>query len=244
MSDDSKLMLPALTVAQVTLKEPRAFQEGDAAKYSLGLLIPKSDKALIKKIQTFISKNVKASTHADAMQKRIFKSAVQNTDPDNKNLVIKDGDEKLDQDGNYATDKYPFYTDHFYVNLKRHEKMGAPGLFGPDNKQLPSEVINSEIYPGCDVRVQVEAYIYTKPTPGFSLTLSSVQKYRNGDKFGQSSPFDVIETEEEEEGEEFNFDSDADDAPPMGARAAKSKKPKKRPAKKATKKKPVRKKRR
>lgn len=156
------LITPAGTGSYVTVLEPRADQQGKL-KYSITILVPKSRAAELKPLEAAVlaCATEKWGTKAPA----ILKAA--------KYPVIKDGDTKVDQEGNPD----PTYKGHLYFAAKSDKR---PGVIDAMKQPVFTE---EDIYSGCLCRISVDAFAYEyQGNRGVSLGLNNVQVLRKGEK--------------------------------------------------------------
>ena len=141
--------------------EPKAFGNNPKKKYSVTLLIPKSDKQGVK-----ILKDAFDAAYAQGVADK-FKGKK----PKQEKLCWKDGDvDKEDGDANYAG--------HFYVAASSDMK---PHILDAAKKEI---MIQSEFYSGCYGRALVNFYPWVfEGVPGVSCGLNAVQKLEDGDAF-------------------------------------------------------------
>jgi len=164
------------------LFEPRKDKEGNPDKYSVTILIPKTDKATVKKIKDAIEV-AKTEGKGKAWGGKI---------PPNLKISLHDGDTERD------TDESPEYIGHYYMAVSSQEK---PGLV---DRQAQPLLDRSEIYSGCYARVQITPFAYNSDgSKGVTFFLNHVQKTRDGERLdGRSKPEDVFEALDELEDED------------------------------------------
>jgi hypothetical protein len=144
------------------------FEVNEDGKFSVLILIPKSDKATVAKINAAIEA-VKAnpaslSTWASAKVPVPLKTP------------LRDGDTERDVEAS------PEYAGHYFMNVSTKLQ---PGLV--DAAVAP--ILNrAELYSGCYGRVSLNFYAYNseKGGKGISGGLNNVQKLRDGDSLGGS----------------------------------------------------------
>lgn len=155
--------------------------EGRAKKYSVMLLIPKKDKATIRKLRAAQEEALEAgvATKFGGKLPKIWKD------------TIHDCDEEDD------LEKYPEREGHWRMSVSANEKY-APRVV---DRQLNPVMDAMDVYSGCYCRVSLNAYAYKHPKsgPGVSFGLNNVQKLRDGEQLGgaASSPEDDFEALEE-----------------------------------------------
>ncbi|ERL18873.1 PF10991 domain protein [Streptococcus pyogenes GA06023] len=123
----TKVVTGKVRLSYVALLEPKAF-EGQEAKYSTVILIPKTDKVTIKKIK-------------DA-QKAAYEAAKDNKLKGVKwervKTTLRDGDEEMD------TEEHPEYTGHMFMSVS--SKLNLKSLISikilliPQKKSTPASM--------------------------------------------------------------------------------------------------------
>ncbi|MDF2513713.1 MAG: hypothetical protein K0S04_3579 [Herbinix sp.] len=152
---------------------PRAPQEGGEPKYSLTILIPKSDVATIQAIQQAM----------DAAVQEGITSTFGGVRPPRLNMPLYDGD------GVRPTSGEPFGEE-----CKGHLVMTASSLQQPSVVDINVQPIlnQAEIYSGCYGRVSLRFFAYNKNgNKGVGCGLGNVQKLADGDPLsGRTSAAD------------------------------------------------------
>ena len=164
--------------------EPHAVEEGDKEKYSIMILIPKSDKATMKKLREAEKAAAEKGVATVWGGKRPKKIA----------SIIKDGDDEEETD----LEEYPERAGHYYMNVRTDRK---PQVVGPDVQPIMDR---EEIYSGCYGRVSINAFPYDYAgKKGVSFGLNNVQKTADGESLAGGSSaeddFDVFEVDEDED---------------------------------------------
>ena len=153
-------------------------------KYKCMLLIDKSDKASVSKIQKAI-KAVEEKMISEKYAGKAPKKKISNT--------FGDGDE--DKDGEE-------YENRYYINVSKHVK---PAIV--DRKRNPI-TDSEEVYSGCIANVCIEFYYYwLDESKGITASLEGIQKISDGEPLG-ASRIRVDEEFEELEDEEDDIDED------------------------------------
>lgn len=172
---DTKVITGKVRFSYVHIFQPHAIEDGQEPKYSICLLIPKSDKETLKKIKAA----VEAAKQAGA-------SKWGGKIPANLKTPLRDGDtEREDQ---------PEYAGHYFINCSSKT---APGVIDR-NKQ---EIMDSqEVYSGCYGRASINFYAFnTAGNKGIAAGLNNIQKLADGDYLGGRSraedDFDDLEDE-------------------------------------------------
>ena len=178
----TKVVTGKVRLSYVHLFEPYASFEGQDAKFSTVILVPKSDTATIaaiKKAQQIALENGKSSKFGGSI-------------PKNWKNTFRDGDEEGD------LEKNPEYAGHYFMSVSNKTK---PGLV---DAQLNPITDPSELYSGCYARVSINAFPFSASgNKGVSFGLNNVQKVADGESFtGATRAEDDFEALSDEEAEE------------------------------------------
>lgn len=176
---DTKVITGKVRFSYVHVFEPYAANDGQEPKYSISLLIPKSDKETLRKI--------KAAIEA-AKQAGISKWG--GKIPANLKLPLRDGDEERPDQ--------PEYAGHYFINANSKTK---PGVV---DKHLNPILDSTEVYSGCYGRASINFYAFnTAGNKGIACGLNNLQKLADGDYLGGRSraedDFDAVYDDEEED---------------------------------------------
>ena len=147
--------------------EPKSIN-GGTPKYSVSLIIPKSDTATIAKIEAAIAAAYKEGEgKLKGNGKSVPAFATLKT-------PLRDGDLERPDD--------PAYADAYFVNAN---SVGAPGIVDSDR----NEVLNrSEIYSGVYGRASINFYAFnSNGNKGIACGLNNLQKIRDGEPLGGKS---------------------------------------------------------
>jgi hypothetical protein len=138
---------------------PQASEEGKQPKYSVSIIIPKSDTDTINKIN-------KAIEQAKTENAAVWGGTV----PKGLKGGLRDGDEEKDD---------PAYANSYFINANSSQK---PGVVDQD---LNAILDQSEFYSGCYGRASISFFAYeTKGAKGIGCGLNNVQKLEEGEKLG------------------------------------------------------------
>jgi hypothetical protein len=138
---------------------PQASQEGGQPKYSVSIIIPKSDKETVEKIN-------KAIEQAKEENKAVWGGTV----PKGLKGGLRDGDEEKDD---------PAYANSYFINANSSQK---PGVVDAD---LNAILDASEFYSGCFGRASISFFAYnSNGSKGVGCGLNNVQKLEDGEKLG------------------------------------------------------------
>lgn len=162
----TKVVTGKIRLSYCHIFEPFSNQPNQEAKYSVALLIPKTDKATIKKLR-----DAQAAA-LEAGKDRLFGGKV----PTGWKDTIHDGDEEAN------LDKNPEYAGHLFMSVSSKTK---PGIVD----QAVNPILDStEVYSGCYARVSINAFPYSQSgNRGVSFGLNHVQKMADGDFLGGRS---------------------------------------------------------
>ena len=148
--------------------EPKAVEPGDEPKYSVCLLIPKSEKVTLAKIK-------KATAAALENGREKFGGKI----PKNYKDPLRDGD--VDKEDNEE------YRDHYFINCSSKDK---PQIV---DSQISPILEKDEFYSGCYGRASVNFYAFnTSGNKGVAVGLKNLQKIADGERLsgGYSDPED------------------------------------------------------
>lgn len=150
--------------------EPSAVAEGQDKKYSVSLIIPKSDKKTI----SAINKAIEAAKEAG---KAKFGGKV----PPVLKTPLRDGDEERPDDEAYA--------DSYFMNANCTTK---PGLVKKTSMGLVQITDPEELYSGCYGAASVTFYAFnTSGNKGIACGLNNLLKLEDGESLGGRVSADV-----------------------------------------------------
>lgn len=163
MSDDktlrTKIVTDKIRFSYAHVFEPVAMAEGQDKKYSVSLLIPKKNKALIKRINDAILAAMeagKASKFGGAIPKKNFK------------MPLRDGDVEREDD--------EVYKGHFFLSASCKRK---PGVVDADLNPI---IDQDEFYSGCWGRASINFYAFnSNGNKGIACGLNNLQKLEDGE---------------------------------------------------------------
>jgi hypothetical protein len=159
----TRVVTGKVRLSYVHIFEPYTNDPEKEARYSVTILIPKSDKATMKKI-----------LDAEAAAKEEGKaSKFGGKIPSNLASIIHDGDEEADLDRN------PEYAGHMYMAMSSKQR---PGVVDVDLNPI---LDSTQVYSGCYARVSINAFAYnTAGKKGVSFGLNNVQFLEDGEPLG------------------------------------------------------------
>ena len=160
--------------------KPVAVQEGSPEKYSVSLIIPKSDKKTIARIKTAINAAIEQGKASKWKGKL----------PKDLKTPLRDGDEEREDDEVYA--------DSFFINANCITK---PGVVDRFKQPITNE---DDLYSGCYGIASVNFYPYdTAGNKGIACGLNNLMKVKDGEYLGgrasAESDFAEVYIEEDDE---------------------------------------------
>lgn len=172
---ETRLVTGEVRLSFVHLFEPWTNDPEKEARYSVTLLIPKSDKDTIKRLRA-----------AEDAAKEEGKSKWGGKVPPNVASIIHDGDEEAD------LDRSPEYAGNLYMTVGSKQR---PGVV---DRNVDPILDPTQVYSGCYARVSLNAFSYnTAGKKGVSFGLGNVQFLRDGDPLGgwtrAEDDFDAVE---------------------------------------------------
>jgi hypothetical protein len=177
----TKIITGKVRFNYVSIFQPRIISQGEEARYSLQILIPKTDKETISRLNCSMEEAKKAG------------AAIWGKAEAHVKTPLRDGD--LEQLGEE-------YAGHYYINLSAKTRPVAV------DRQLKKISDQSEIYSGCYGKVSFNIYVYSHERAiangkeincGIGCGLLNVQKLEDGELLGRSRPEDDFEALEEDE---------------------------------------------
>ena len=177
---ETKVITGLVRFSYAQVFEPRAGQDGGTPKYSVSILIPKSNKQTIQ--------DVKAAIEAAVV---LGASKFNNKDPKkikNFHWALRDGDEEKEDDENYA--------DMMFVNAKSNSK---PTILDREKNQIFD---TDDFYSGCWGRAAINFYPFEfSGKKGIACGLNNIQKLKEGDSLsgGSSAQVDFADDLEDDD---------------------------------------------
>lgn len=179
----TKVVTGEVRLSYANLFTPKK-NDNDKDVWSTLLLIPKSDKTIIRKL----TKAAEVALAEGIANGKLKKTATLK----NSWTTLKDGDERDD------LDEKPEYEDHWYMNVNAYRK---PGVVDRDVQAILDP---EEVYSGCYARVSINAYAFNVGTnKGITFGLNHVQKLRDGESLGgvithAEDDFEPVEDEDDD----------------------------------------------
>ena len=150
---------------------------GGAEKYSVSVLIPKSDKETVAAVNAAIDA---------AIEEGIAKFGGKRPNKATLKLPLRDGDIERDDEA---------YKGHWFINANSNT---APQIVDRSVKPI---LDRSEVYSGCYARVSLSFYAFnSNGNKGVACGLGNIQKVRDGEPLGgRSTAEDDFETIEDDD---------------------------------------------
>ena len=163
----------------VHLFEPHS-TNGSEPKYSVSLIIPKSDTETISKIQAAVEDAIQSGIASKWGGKR----------PPTLKTPLRDGDEERPDDAAYVNS--------YFINCNSVER---PGIV--DRKRVPI-TDPTMIYSGCYIRASINIYPFnTNGNRGVGAGLGNVQFWEDGNplngRMRAEDEFDALDAEEDDD---------------------------------------------
>lgn len=180
------LLIKNVRLSYPSLFKPSSFN-GDNPKYNATFLIEKgSDTA--KQIEDEIKKVAKQAFGDKA-------SAILSKQDAGDRRLLKDGDDKLDKDGNQSDG----YSNHYYLKATNKNRVK---VVNRDRTELEEQ--DGKPYGGCYVNAQIDVWAQNNKFGKFvNVKLLAVQFWKDGDSFGASATanvdaFDIAEDDDQD----------------------------------------------
>lgn len=159
-ANPAKIVTGKVRFSYVHVWEPRAIDDGGDKKYSVSIIIPKSDKKQIEAIQ-------KAIDAAKEAGKAKFGGKI----PANLKSPLRDGD--IDRPDDEA------YANSYFITANAKTK---PGVVDKDVQPILNQ---DEFYSGCYGRASITFFAFnTNGNKGVACGLNHVQKLEDGEPLG------------------------------------------------------------
>lgn len=165
----TKVVTGKVRFSFVNLFEAKAFGDGLTPKYSVMLLIPKTDVGTVTRIKKAI----------DAAAQKGMATKFGGKIPPVLRTTFKDADKDTDQDGEILAQKWPETAGHYVINVSsKTQPQVVDANLNP--------IINpSEVYSGCYGRASINFFAYNNNgNKGVSAGLNNVQKLEDGEPLG------------------------------------------------------------
>ena len=177
-TQSTKVITGLVRFSYVHVWEPKQMDEGGDKKYSVSLIIPKSDKKTLKAIHDAIEAAKEAG-------KAKFGGKI----PNNLKSPLRDGDEDRPDD--------PAYADSFFLTANAKSK---PGVVDKNRQPI---IDQDELYSGCYGHASIIFFAFnTSGNKGVACGLNHLMKVKDGESLGGRSTaendFENLEIEEDD----------------------------------------------
>ncbi|MGV9189273.1 DUF2815 family protein [Arcanobacterium canis] len=160
ITNPTRIVTGEVRLSYANVWEPNSIQEGKP-KYSVSLIIPKSDTATIAAIEKAVDAAINAGIGKFG-GKRPNKAALK--------LPLRDGDIERDDEA---------YANSYFVNAN---SLTAPQIV---DENVAPILDRAEVYSGCYARVSLSFYAFnTNGNRGIACGLGNIQKTRDGESLG------------------------------------------------------------
>lgn len=158
--NETKVVTGIVRLSYANVWEPKSIN-GGAEKYSVSLIIPKSDTKTVSAINKAIDA---------AIEEGIGKFGGRKPNKGALKLPLRDGDVEKDDEA---------YADSFFVNAN---STTAPQIV---DQRVQPIMDRSEVYSGCYARVSINFYAFnSNGNKGVACGLGNIQKVRDGEPLG------------------------------------------------------------
>jgi hypothetical protein len=164
----TKVITGKVRLSYANIFEPRQNDKGEA-KYSCSILIPKTDKETLKKVQAAVNA---------AIEEGKAKLGIKGDKiPTSLKKPLRDGDDERPDD--------PAYAGHYFLNASSNNKPGIAKPIGKDGagKTLFKDITDStEVYSGCYAKVSLNMFAFdTSGNKGIAAGLNNIVKVQDGE---------------------------------------------------------------
>lgn len=167
INNPTKVVTGICRFSYANLWEPKAMDENSKAKYSVSLIIPKSDTKTLDKVKAAIQ-----AAYEEGKNKLSNGKSVPTLN--SIKTPLRDGD--IDRPDDEA------YANSYFINAN---SIIAPGIVDTDCQAI---LDHSEVYSGIYGRASINFYAYkTNTARGIACGLQNVQKIRDGEPLGGHS---------------------------------------------------------
>lgn len=174
---ETKVITGVVRLSYANVWEPKSINGGNE-KYSVSLVIPKSDKKTVDTINKAID---------SAIEDGIGKFGGKKPNKATLKLPLRDGDIERSED--------EVYRDCYFVNAN---STTAPQIV---DKKVQPILERDEVYSGCYARVSITFYAFnSNGNKGIACGLGNIQKVRDGERLGghtnAEDDFDTLEDDD------------------------------------------------
>lgn len=188
VEQSTKVVTGKVRLSYANVWKAVAMKEGDLAKFSTAILIPKEDTATVEKIRAAIQ-----------AAKQVGKAKVSdkkgNILPDEKlDICLRDGDDKDDEN----------YHGHWFMNAKSSTKPGIVSREKDENGKFKAITDEEEVYSGCYCKVSINLFAFEHAgKKGIAAGLNNIIKIADGPALAGKASADADFADEVEEEEDF-----------------------------------------
>lgn len=164
-TNSTKVVTGLVRFCYAKVFEPSAMNEGETPKYSVCILIPKSDTVTIDRINKAI-----------AAAKEVGKNKLADKNgriPSNIKLPLRDGDDERSDDAAFQG--------CYFLNASSSRK---PAIVDRDLNPIMSQ---DEFYSGCYGRASINFYAFNVQSKGIAAGLNNLQKLQDGEPLSGGS---------------------------------------------------------
>ena len=173
----TKVVTGVVRLSYAHVWEPKSIN-GSEPKYSVSILIPKTDKETLSKIKAAV----------DAAKEE-GKSKWKGKIPANLKMPVRDGDTEREDD--------EVYEGHYFINANSSK---APQIVDLYRNPITDE---DQLYSGCYARVSVNFYPFdVNGNKGIACGLNNIQKVKDGERLGGGS------TAEQDFNDDFTYEEE------------------------------------
>jgi hypothetical protein len=170
-----KVVTGKVRLGYPNLFEPRASSEKQEKKYSVEILIPKTDTKTVAKIRAAQNAAATSEKGKKALGDRVPVWGSDSFNPNKWGDTLRDGDDPDENDGHEER------TGHWFISARASTKF-KPGVVDGAGNKVEDE---STVYGGVYGRVSMSAFAYDmEGKKGVSFGLNSVQVLGYGEPFG------------------------------------------------------------
>lgn len=165
MENTTKVVTGKVRFSYCNVFEPKAMNEGDTPKYSVCILIPKSDTKTVEKIMKAIEAAKQAGKAILADKNGKIPSTIKNP--------LRDGDDERGDD--------PAFEGMYFINANTQHK---PSIV---DKDLAPIMDRDEFYSGCYGRASLNFFAFNVQSKGIAAGLNNLQKLADGEPLAGGS---------------------------------------------------------
>ena len=160
----------------VNIFQPKAFQEGGEPKYSLTILIPKTDTVTVNKLKAAVE-----AAKLKGLNEKFGGKMPAIFDNNFGGTTVRDADNNKNQSGDLLVSEHPEAAGCYMIHVA---SKNAPGIID-ENKE--AVIDPKKVYSGCYGRVNITFFPYnSNGKKGISAGLNHVQFLEDGEPLGSS----------------------------------------------------------